>query len=509
MRPDSCLAVDNFYTVTVYEKGAEVIRVLKQLIGDELFNKGMEHYFEKFDGQSITIEDFLSSFEAVSGKDLSQFRLWYSQAGTPHVKVTDNYLHSDQTYTLTLEQKCNPTPGQEIKKPFVIPVKLSLFSPTTKKPMNILNNKTELVIELDKEIQSWTWTHIKEKPIPSILRGMTSPVHLGWETSRENLEFLANYETDGFNQWECIQKLSLKELTDLYFASKNKQNLIINKNYVTLYGNILNSALEKPELTSRLLQLPSIDYLVQQLPHDLDPEAVCLAVDSLETAIAETLNDSLWKVEAEINKIDKPHDFSFKSMGLRQLRNTIWSLLGHRHDNIDTLSLRFQKSTTMNEKAGLIEALNYIDSKERTEILNQFIEQWKDNALVVNKWLGWNAMFNQSTNLERVKKLSESTYFKASNPNKVRALYGAFATLCWRGFHNINGSGYSFFAEKILEVDALNPQTAARMCQAFENWYRLEPTRKELVRKTMEQIILNSKLSKNSYEILKRSVDFC
>ncbi len=508
VRPESCLAVDNFYTVTVYEKGAEVIRVLKQLLGAETFKKGMNYYFEKYDGHSITIEHFLKSFEHVSGKDLSAFSRWYSQAGTPRVSVNEQYDVTTKVYKIELTQSCAPTPDQATKLPFVIPIKFSLFSPSTKKPLEIQGNDTEIVLELADAKLEWTLANCYERPIPSILRGMTSPVNLDWEASTEQLEFLAVNDNDGFNQWESVQKLALRELTGIYKQLQQKKETTINKNYVSLYKRILESSLEKPELTSRLLQLPSHEYLVQTLPLGLDPEALSRAFEILETELAKVLNSELWALEKHITHLDNPNDYSFKSMGRRQLRNTLWKLLGHLPENISALATRFDDAKTMNEQSGLMDALNLIPNNERNRISEKFVHQWKNNSLVVNKWMTWHAEFNQVDNLTKVIELSKSGHFKASNPNKVRALYSAFAMACWRGFHRLDGAGYEFFRECVLEVDALNPSTAARMCGALENWYRLEPQRKELVRKVLIQLVEGSKLSKNSYEILKRSLDF-
>lgn len=508
VRPESCLAVDNFYTVTVYEKGAEVIRVLKQLLGAEAFKKGMNYYFETYDGHSITIEHFLKSFEHVSGKDLKAFSRWYSQAGTPRVGFKEHYDDVKKIYKIELNQTCAPTPGQEAKLPFVIPIKFSLFSPSTKKPIALNGDSTEIVLELSESTLEWSVANCHERPIPSILRGMTAPVTLDWAASTEQLEFLAVNETDGFNQWESVQKLALQELTNLYAKLRLDQETSINKNYVSLYKRILETSLEKPELTSRLLQLPSHEYLVQTLPIGLDPEALSGAFEILGKELALALNAELWALEEKINRIDNPIDYSFKSMGLRQLRNMLWKLLGHLPENISALASRFDTAKTMSEQSGLMDAINLIPNNERNRISEKFAQQWKENSLVINKWMTWHGMFNQADNLSKVIELSKSVHFKASNPNKVRALYTTFAMACWRGFHRLDGAGYEFFKNCILEVDALNPSTAARMCGALENWYRLEPQRKELVRKVLIQLVEGSKLSKNSYEILKRSLDF-
>lgn len=508
VRPESCFAVDNFYTVTVYEKGAEVIRILKQLIGPEIFKKGMDYYFRQFDGQAVTIEHFLSCFEAVSGKDLKHFRLWYSQAGTPRVKVDENYDPTQKVYTLKLSQSCPATPDQETKQPFVIPFKLSLFSPSSKKPFLLDDAATETVIELSEPSLEWKLNDCPEHPIPSLLRGFTAPVHLDWNPTIAQLEFLARNDTDGFNQWECLQKLAQRELTGSYSQLQNKLPVGINKNYVTLFETILVSSLQQPELASRLLELPSKDYLVQTLPLGLDPEALSATYERLEQELAQTLNDKLWALEEQISAIDEPSDFSFKSMGRRRLRKTLWKILGTLEKNIPSLARRFDHAKTMNEQECLLNALNSIPSQEREVIGEKFAQQWKDNTLVINKWLTWEASFNHSKTLDRVIELSKSSHFKASNPNKVRALYGAFATTCWRGFHRIDGAGYEFFKDRILEVDALNPQTAARLCQNLENWYRLDSARKTLLQKVFQQLLTHPKLSKNSYEIIKRSSEF-
>jgi aminopeptidase N len=233
-----------------------------------------------------------------------------------------------------------------------------------------------------------------------------------------------------------------------------------------------------------------------------------LSFEFLEGQIAMALNEELWTLEAKVNALDNAHDYSFRSMGLRQLRNTIWYLLGHKTDNVAPLFNRFKTAKTMNEQSGLMDALNTLPSPQRHELSVLFEKQWEKDSLVINKWLTWHAVHNQTESLEKVRELSHGPHFKAANPNKVRALYGAFAQGCWRGFHRIDGSGYRFFAEKILEIDALNPSTAARLSQAFETWYRLEPKRKNLVKDVLTELVAHPKLSKNSFEILKRSLDF-
>lgn len=507
VRPESCFAVDNFYTMTVYEKGAEVIRVLKQLLGASTFKKGMDHYFETYDGQSITIEDFLASFEKVSGKSLEQFRRWYSQAGTPQVKVKEDYNRENKTYTLSFEQSYKTSQDGENKKPLVIPIRMSLYSPSSKKQLPLTAEK-EVVLELSESSLKWTLNQCEERPIPSILRGFTAPVHLDWDCGTEQLEFLATHDDDGFNQWECLQKLGLKELTANYQQIKSGGTPNVNKNYVTLYQRIIATSLEKPELSSRLLKLPSQDYFLQTLPLGFDPDALSLAFESLERELSLQLKNELWDLENKISHLENPYDYSFKSMGLRQLRRTVWHLLGQVQENVPALAERFERAKSMNEELGLMEALNNLPSAERTRVSEIFEKKWENSTLVINKWLTWHAEFNHADNLHRVQELSRGPHFKAANPNKVRALLTTFANSCWRGFHRADGAGYEFLAEKILEVDGLNPSTAARLSQSLENWYRLEPNRREKMRLVLKKLVENSKLSKNSYEILKRSLDF-
>jgi len=499
VRPESCLAVDNFYTVTVYEKGAEVIRVLKQLLGPQLFKKGLDYYFKIYDGQSITIEHFLAAFEHVSGKSLKNFSRWYSVAGTPNVQIKDSFDETTQKYKLEFQQTET--------NPFVIPIKLSLFSPSTKKAILLDQKNTEIVLEFSTPQMEWVYENCSERPIPSIFRGMTAPVKINWSLNDEDLNFLSVHDTNGFNQWDSAQRLTLKEILNLYQYSIHNKPLTINKNYVSMYRQMLDSSLEKPELSSRLLQLPGFEVALQSLK-SFDPEALSIAYETLLKTLAQTCHDTLWMIEDTLRKSDQPDNFSFQSMGKRRLRQTVLRVLGANSDNTPRLYSLFSVKDSMNDQSNLIEALNSIPSTERDQAMNQFALHWNDNSLVINKWLTWHAGLNHSSTLNKVQELSENHYFKASNPNKVRSLYGTFASNCWRGFHNKDGSGYTFFAEKILEVDALNPSTAARLCQALESWYRLEVERKNLMYKTLDKLVANPKLSKNSFEILKRSLDF-
>lgn len=521
VRPESCLAVDNFYTTTVYEKGAELIRVLKQLLGPNEFKKGMDNYFNLYDGHAITIEDFLLAFENSSKKSLTEFRKWYSFAGTPKIAIRESYDEKNQIYQLEF--------SQNKENPFVIPMKMSLFSPSTKKEISLtnsiisnstqtslptessknLNENTEILLELSKPSTVWKLENCTERPIPSLFRGMTSPVLLNWEMSDDQLEFLAQHDTDGFNQWESLQKLALKEIIQCYFNFNSGKTPLINKNYVALYKKLLIHSLEKPELTSRLLQLPGYEYAMQILPLELNPDALASAFEFLKQNLAQALNEELWKLDFEISTIDKPQDYSFSAMGIRKLRHTIWNLLGFIPTNIPKLASKFSFDKPMNDQAGILESINSSASKERTELLHQFAQHWKASPLVINKWLSWEATLDQPETINRVAALSQKEeVFKVTNPNKVRALLHSFAVYCPRGFHRDDGTGYSFFAEKLLEVDAVNPATAARLSQCFENGYRLESKRRSQVYNTIETLVKNPKLSKNSFEILKRSLDF-
>lgn len=499
VRPESCLAVDNFYTVTVYEKGAEVIRILKKLLGQSLFQQGLDYYFKTYDGQAITIEDFLAAFEHVSGKSLKDFSRWYSIAGTPKVQISDSYDEQKKIYKLIFQQT-------ELN-PFVIPIKISLFSPTTQQPLSLTNENTEILLEFSKPQMEWTFNDCSERPIPSLFRGMTAPVNLEWNQPDSHLHFLSLHDTDGFNQWDSTQRLAQKQILSLYQSFTQKQHISVDKNYVSIYQKTLSASLEKPELCSRLLQLPGFEILLQSI-HSFDPESLSLAYETLYQTLSQTLHDSLWSLEETLRKSDQPQDFSFKSMGRRRLRQTVLKILGFNSKNLPRLASLFSTQSSMNDQSQLLEALNTAPSLERDQVMELFIQYWKDNSLVVNKWLTWQASLNHPTTLSTVKDLSGGSYFKASNPNKVRALYGAFSNVCWRGFHNKDGSGYAFLADKVLEIDALNPSTAARLCQVFENWYRLEDVRKKQMHNTLERLVTRTQLSKNSYEILKRSLDF-
>jgi aminopeptidase N len=336
---------------------------------------------------------------------------------------------------------------------------------------------------------------------------MTAPVNIEWDHREDDLNFLSVYDTDGFNQWDASQQLSLNQILELYKNSLEKKSLNLNKNYVTMYRQRLETSLEKPDLSSRLLQLPSFDVALQSLK-TYDPEALSFVYELIFLNLSQSHNEILWSTEETLRNSDQPQDFSFKTMGRRRLRQTILKILGHNTKNIPRLASLFSLESSMNDQSQILDALNVFPSPERDRAMDQFAQKWKDNSLVMNKWLSWHASLNHSCTLSNVKELSQSIHFKASNPNKVRALYGAFAGNCWRGFHNQDGSGYSFFAEKILEVDTLNPTTSARLCQSFETWYRLDESRKMLMYKTLENLVGNPKLSKNSFEILKRSLDF-
>lgn len=504
VRPESCLSVDNFYTTTVYEKGAEVIRVLKKLIGDQKFKEGMDYYFKTFDGQAITIEDFLRSFEYVTQKDLSQFKRWYSIPGTPKIQIFEKYDEFNKTYHLEFHQNS--------ETPFVIPMKMSLYSPTLKKAIPLIaeSNLTvdEITLEISQKSTKWVLSNCQERPIPSLFRTLTAPVNLDWEMPEEQLEFLALHDNDGFNQWESFQKLSLKEIVRCYDSFVNIRDFSLSPNYTSLFRHLLTRSIDNPVFSSRLLQLPSYEYVVQKLPLNLNPINLSNTFDRILTLLATLFQDDLWTLENKIKDLDQPTQYDFKAMGVRKLRNTLWSILGVKSCNISTLASKFSLKKTMNDQSGIIAALNFSPSPERSKIMEDFSTHWKSSPLIINKWLTWEATLNHEKTLDRILELSRSEFFKATNPNKVRALYISFARSCPRAFHQENGSGYHFIAEKILEIDAVNPATAARLSQCFEDWYRLEPKRRNQSHEALEFLVKNPKLSKNSFEILKRSLDF-
>jgi aminopeptidase N len=493
VRPDSYIEINNFYTSTIYNKGAEVIRMMQTMLGEKLFRKGMDLYFSRHDGQAVTIEDFARAMEDASGMDLAQFRLWYSQAGTPVLDITDSYAADSKIYTLTIKQSCRGTPGQVDKKPFHIPVKMGLLDQAGQE-IAIDNH----LLQVKKPVEVFEFKNIASQPIPSLLRGFSAPVK-------------ANYSySDEFNRWEAGQKYAINILLKLISAHQKGEKLIAPLNFIAAFQYVLRTQQEDKWLLAEMLMLPSEKYLAEQMAV-IDIEAIHAAREFLLQEIAVKTQDLFLETYQQNQTRDNPYEFTVPAVGQRQLKNICLAYLMLLPDAEIYQKLSMQQFTTalsvnMTDTMGALRTLVNIEGPERELALKKFYETWKDNALVVDKWFALQAISKLPGTLQNVKKLLQHEAFDIKNPNKVYALIGAFGHQNLFHFHASNGDGYAFLAEIVQQLDGLNPQVAARMIQPLIQWQRYDKKRQELMRKQLEIISKNPKISNDVYELVNKSL---
>lgn len=497
IRPDSYMEINNFYTMTVYEKGAEVIRMFRTLLGEEIYRKATDLYFDRHDGQAVTCDDWAKAMEDGSGEDLSQFKLWYSQAGTPEVKATSAYDESAKTFTLTLEQHIPDTPGQKNKKPMHIPVAVGLLGPNGD---DLIETK---VLDLKEPKQNFAFENIASKPVPSILRNFSAPVKLSTDLSDEDLAFLMVHDSDGFNRWEAGQRIALKAIN--YIMQGND----VPTGFLNVYGKLLESAWDPNSdkaLMARALDIPDFSVIAQEQTM-VDPEAIGNARDTLLVAIKRTHRDILERIYDE-NASDTPYSPSPEAMGKRALRNTVLDILSaNRGANCAKRAYDHYKSAdNMTDRMAAFLILCEVEHPEHGLAVTDFYERFKTYQLVIDKWFAAQAMAVRDDIFNVLDSLRHHHDFNIKNPNRVRSLYSAFAMnnpLC---FHRKDGKGYDFLKNAIIELNGINPQIAARMCTPLREWRRYTQDRQEKMKAALEEIKKTPNLSPDVFEIVEKSL---
>ncbi|NOZ38100.1 MAG: aminopeptidase N [Gammaproteobacteria bacterium] len=513
VRPDHYLEISNFYTVTVYNKGAEVVRMLCNILGREGFRKGTDLYFSRHDGQAVTTDDFVKAMEDANDIELSQFRNWYSQAGTPELSVSESYDAVAQNYSLRIQQHCPPTPGQSQKKPFHIPLAMGLIGRSGKPLQLTLANtknsetKTEHMLALTREEQHWQFSGVEEKPVLSLGRGFTAPVKMLLPHDNEALAFLFAHDTDEFNRWDAGQKLALKmmlKLIDDYSAGKDLQ---LDPVFTDAYRSTLNNESLDKALVAQALSLPSESYLADQC-EIVNVDAIHGVRKFVRQQLAEALANDWLRVYEE-NNINIAYRFNAQDMAQRSLKNLCLSYLleldndEHRQRCLS----QFQKSDNMTDVLAALSIFSQHDMAERQQVLDAFYDKWQHDRQVVEKWFSIQAASPLPGALRRVQALMQHPAFSIKNPNLARSLIGRFCAANPVNFHLSDGSGYRFLAEQVLVLDELNPQIAARLLQSLSRWRRFDAARQILMREQLERISEHKGLSKDVYEIASRSLE--
>lgn len=518
VRPASFMEISNFYTLTIYEKGAEVVRMIHTLLGRETFRKGSDLYFERHDGEAATIEHFVKAMEDASGQDLTQFTRWYSQAGTPKVEASGEYFESTQEYHLTLVQSCPDTPeakGTE-KEPFVIPVAIGLLGGAGNLALHLsgeepnceTEDNTHRVLAFSEREKTYVFDRVPEAPIPVLLREFSAPVKLNYEYQRAELQAVMSRDSDGFSRWDASQKLAVACLHDVMESFRGDEVYSVEPLLLEAYRAVLTDQSLDAAMVALMIQLPSEAYL-SELSEQVDVEAIHFARNYVREAIAKALRIEL---QQAYERCVDDGDFSVKAdaMANRSLKNTALSYLSCLPDGQALAQSQLSGARNMTDELAGMNALNQSmsghESGARDVALSDFYQRWKHEALVVNQWLQVQAACQLPDGLARVKALMSHAAFDVKNPNKVRSLIGVFASSNAINFHAVDGSGYQFLAEQILVLDKLNPQVASRMISPLTKWQKYNPVRQQQMRVQLEHILAEPQLSKDVYEVVSKSL---
>ncbi|AHG44639.1 aminopeptidase N [Rhizobium leguminosarum bv. trifolii CB782] len=510
VRPTTYREINNFYTTTVYEKGSEVTRMIATLLGKDGFKKGMDLYFDRHDGQAVTIEDFVKCFEDTSGRDLTQFSLWYHQAGTPLVTASGSYDAAAGSFTLSLEQMTPATPGQPSKEPMHIPLSLALFGENGGKlePSSVEGAEyAGEVLHLTGRTQTVVFHGIGSRPVVSINRSFSAPINLHFDQSPADLAHLARHETDHFARWQALTDLALPNLLKAARDAREGKPVVCEATFVeTLIAAAADDGLE-PAFRAQALALPSESDIARELGGNNDPDAIHAGRQAILKQIADAGKNVFAGLYAAMTTSG---DFSpdAKSAGLRALRNTALTYLSHAEQTPARAKAAFDAANNMTDLSHALTILahRFPDSAETGEALAGFRDRFAENALVIDKWFAIQAGIPGAKTLERVRTLMDDPLFKRTNPNRMRSLVGTFAFANPTGFGRADGEGYRFLARQILDIDERNPQLAARILTSMRSWRSLEPARAELARAALTEIEQAAALSTDVRDIVERTL---
>jgi aminopeptidase N len=511
VRPESYIEINNFYTTTVYEKGAEVIRMLHALIGEDAFQRGMRIYFERHDGQAVTCEDFVAAMEAGSGRDLSHFRLWYAQAGTPRLEVRGAQDPKRRRYTLTVRQSTPPTPRQPESKPLHIPLAMGLVSRDGEPlPLKLEGEAspsgTSRVLELRAAEETFTFENVPGAPVPSLLRGFSAPVKLDAGYTDEDLRLLMAEDEDPFARWEAGHGYATRLLLGRIGQPAARLEDSLDPRLVEAFEALLGDEAADPSFAAEALTLPGEAHLAEQMGV-VDPDGIHSAREDLRAALGRELRLA-WLATYARTRDRGPYRFDGEAIGRRALKNLALAYLmaAATAEGQGACLAQLDEATNMTDRLAALSLTVQSELPEREKALENFYERWRDDALVVDKWFSLQATAQRPDAVETAHALLGHEAFRLGNPNRVRALIGAFAMGNPTGFHRADGAGYAFVAEQVLALDPLNPQVAARILGAFSRWRRYDPARQALMQAGLERVLAAPNLSRDTYEIASKSL---
>ncbi len=509
IRPDAYIEINNFYTLTVYEKGAEVVRMIRTLVGDEGFRKGSDLYFQRHDGQAVTCDDFVGAMEAANDVDLALFRRWYSQAGTPIIEVAENYNAQAKTLSLTIKQHSPATPGQPVKEALHIPIKLGLLAADGSVASICIKGCEacdEITLELKEDQQTFVFEQLEQQPVVSLLRGFSAPVVLKMQQSLEQLAFLLSHDADTFNRWEAGQKMSGTIIFGLIKDIQQGKALSLNPVLVEAYKNILQQSWDDLSYLPLLLSLPEENYLAGQMDV-VDVEAIHQAREFVKQSLAEQLQDQFKALYQKYHK-DESGQFDAGAIGRRRIKNSCLSYLTKlkSKESYQLAEQQFQTAKNMTDQIAALAVVVDSENPAKKSCLDSFYQQWQNEALVIDKWFTLQASSCAEDTFAVVQRLMKHPAFELTNPNRVRSLIGAFSQANQIHFHAANGQGYQFLADQVIALNAINPQVASRMVGALTQWKHFDVNRQALMKAALEQIVNTPDVSKDVYEVASKSL---
>ncbi|RZI43695.1 aminopeptidase N [Herbaspirillum sp. HC18] len=514
VRPDSYVEINNFYTVTIYEKGAEVVRMYQTLLGRDGFRKGMDLYFQRHDGFAVECDDFRRAMADANDRDLKQFELWYSQAGTPHVKAETRYDEAAQTYAVTLTQSGSKSPGQSDKKPYHIPVAIGLLDRAGRDmPLRLEGAEGQapatMVLELTQASQTFVFTGVTEKPVPSVLRNFSAPVILDIDYTDDELAFLMANDSDAFNRWEAGQRLAMRRMLALTEAVQSNKALsdaelaegVLSK----AFRATLNNSKLDPAYRELALTLPSETVLAEQM-QVVDPHAIHAVRRFLRRSLATALRVD-WMVAYQGNRTPGAYSPDPVSAGKRALKNLALSYIVET-DDADAHHLaqtQYDNANNMTDRVAALAALANSSAPGREDALARFYDEFEQEALVIDKWFSLQATA-RTTDVAAVRTLMKHPAFTLKNPNRARSLIFSFCNGNPSQFHAIDGSGYDFWAEQVIALNAINPQVAARLARSLDRWRKYAPALQEKMRAALKKVAGTKDLSKDVLEVVTKSL---
>ncbi len=509
IRPDHYVEINNFYTATVYQKGAAIIRMYHTLLGESGFQKGMKLYFERHDGQAVTCDDFMAAMADANGVNLDRFGRWYSQSGTPQVHVSDRYDAATRKYTLTLQQKTPPTHEQADKQALVIPFALGLLTGAGGELSTQLETGTDVIegtrlLVMEDEMQEYTFVNVPEKPVPSLFRDYSAPVRIFYDYSPAQLATLITHDSDAFVRWDAAQRMAVSAILELCKRSVNGLEMTLDAALLKAFQGMLADRAADPALLAEAMNLPEEDYLAEQM-EVVDVDGIHAARKFIQRGLAGNLMVHFAQRYAELND-GQAYQKSSVAMARRALKNTCLGYLVETGLGESLAVAQLASSDNMTDTLAALKGLLQMDSPQAATALAEFESRWKADALVMDKWFSIQAVQPGPNTLNRVKELMQHPAFSIQNPNKVRSLIGVFAMLNPTGFHAADGSGYAFHADRVIELDGLNPQIAARMAAAFNRWKRYDEGRKSLMKSQLQRIAAVEGLSGDVSEIVNNAL---